>query len=240
MCPSPAAATAWRHRCPRSPPGLDEAAQSLAAALARIAQPLELLVAELAALLDAEAERLESAERQRIETVARGIERRVNEQLNAWRSTLATMAEPGEDKPAPEGGPAVDPEGFVLWFAISRFEGRDTDVGMHCHHVDPTIPFAAFATARAHGALITSATLRDGSGEPEQDWAAAAIGGRHLKAPAVRAALPLRLRRADPCARGDRRAAQRAGPRRGGLPRTVHGLGPLPLDHSRTLQSHTA
>ena len=44
---------------------------------------------------------------------------------------------------------------------------------------------------RAHGALITSATLRDGTGEEEQDWAAAeaATGGRHLKAPAIRAAL---------------------------------------------------
>ena len=63
---------------------------------------------------------------------------------------------------------------------------------MHRHHVDPTIPFAAFVTGRSHGALITSATLRDGSGDPEHDWAAAeaTTGGRHLKAPAIRAALP--------------------------------------------------
>ena len=177
-------------------PGLDEAARSLAAALAKIAQPLELLAAELGGLLDAEAERLESAERQRIEAVVRGIERRVSEQLGAWRAMLAAMTQApddgGEPAPVPEGVPAADPEGFVLWFAISRSDGRDTDVGMHCHHVDPTLPFAAFVTGRAHGALITSATLRDGSGEPEQDWAAAeaTTGGRHLKAPAVRAALP--------------------------------------------------
>ena len=174
-------------------PGLAEAAAALAGALAAIARPLGLLAAELAGLLDAEAERLESAERQRIEAVVRGIERRVSEQLGAWHAMLATMAQSLDDAdPAPEGGPAVDPEGFVLWFAISRAEGRDTDVGMHCHHVDPTLPFAEFVTGRAHGALITSATLRDGSGEPEQDWAAAeaATGGRHLKAPAVRAALP--------------------------------------------------
>ncbi len=175
-------------------PGLDEAARSLAAALARIAQPLELLAAELGGLLDAEAERLESTERQRVEAVVRGIERRVNEQLGAWRSMLAAMTQDlaADAELAPDGGPAIDPEGFVLWFAISRSDGRDTDVGMRCHHVDPTIPFAAFVTGRAHGALITSATLRDGSGEPEQDWAAAeaTTGGRHLKAPAVRAALP--------------------------------------------------
>ena len=64
---------------------------------------------------------------------------------------------------------------------------------MHRHHVDPTVPFAGFVMGRSHGALITSATLRDGSGDPEHDWAAAeaTTGGRHLKAPAIRAALPL-------------------------------------------------
>ena len=182
-------------------PGLAEAALALAAALDGIARPLGLLAAALAALLDQEAESLETAERQRIEAVVRGIERRAKEQLGAWRSMLADMtaapaAPPANGEPAQAGGPAgepvADPDGFVDWFAISRSDGRDIDVGMHRHHVDPTIPFAEFVMGRAHGALITSATLRDGSGEPEQDWAAAEAmtGGRHLKAPAVRAALP--------------------------------------------------
>ena len=178
-------------------PGMAEAAAALAATLAGIAQPLGRLAADLTALLDADAERLETAERQRIEAVVRGIERHVNEQLAAWRSMLAGLTAVPSDGDRPEGGgpaadPAADPDGFVNWFAIARSEGRDTDVGMHRHHVDPTLPFAAFVMDRAHGALITSATLRDGSGEAEEDWAAAeaATGGRHLKAPAIRAALP--------------------------------------------------
>ena len=181
-------------------PGLAEAALALAAALDGIAGPLGLLAAALAALLDQEAESLETAERQRIEAVVRGIERRAKEQLGAWRAMLADMtaapAPAATGGPAQQGSPAGEPvagaDGFVDWFAISRSDGRDIDVGMHRHHVDPTIPFAEFVMGRAHGALITSATLRDGSGEPEQDWAAAeaATGGRHLKAPAVRAALP--------------------------------------------------
>ena len=181
-------------------PGLAEAALALAAALDGIARPLGLLAAALAALLDQEAESLETAERQRIEAVVRGIERRAKEQLGAWRAMLADMtaapAPAATGGPAQQGSPAGEPvadaDGFVDWFAISRSDGRDIDVGMHRHHVDPTIPFAEFVMGRAHGALITSATLRDGSGEPEQDWAAAeaATGGRHLKAPAVRAALP--------------------------------------------------
>ena len=175
-------------------PGLVEAAQALATALAAIARPLGRLAADLTSLLDAEAESLETAERQRIEAVVRGIERRVGEQLDAWRSMLSdTAAAPAEDADLNQDGDSTDdPAGFVDWFAISRIDGRDVDVGMHRHHLDPTIPFAAFVTGRSHGALITSATLRDGSGDAEHDWAAAeaTTGGRHLKAPAVRAALP--------------------------------------------------
>ena len=191
--------TAYGIEAPVQPPvpGLAEAAAALAGALAAIARPLGLLAADLMAFLDQEAERLETAERQRIEAVVRGIERRVGEQLGAWLSMLATMTDDDasdmdDGEPARSGASIVDPESFVDWFAISRIDGRDIDIGMHRHYVDPTIPFAEFVMGRTHGALITSATLRDGSGEPEQDWAAAeaATGGRHLKAPAVRAALP--------------------------------------------------
>ena len=175
-------------------PGIADAAAALETALAGIAGPLGRLAAQLAAHLDAEAESLETAERQRIEAVVRGIERRVGEQLDSWRAMLADMtaAPVADEELSQDAGDAPDAAGFVDWFAISRIDGRDFDVGMHRHHVDPTIPFAAFVTGRSHGALITSATLRDGSGDPEHDWAAAeaTTGGRHLKAPAIRAALP--------------------------------------------------
>ncbi len=175
-------------------PGIAEAASALETALAGIARPLVRLAAQLAAHLDAEAESLETAERQRIEAVVRGIERRVGEQLDSWRAMLTDMtAAPVADEDlSQDDDVAADPAGFVDWFAISRIDGRDVDVGMHRHHVDPTIPFSGFVMGRSHGALITSATLRDGSGDPEHDWAAAeaTTGGRHLKAPAIRAALP--------------------------------------------------
>ena len=175
-------------------PGLAEAAATLDQALAGIARPLGQLAAGLAAILDQEAESLESAERLRIEAVVRGIERRVGEQLGAWQSMLGDLrsAPANDDELMQDEDGAPDPTGFVDWFQVSRIEGRDVDVGMHRHYVDPTIAFSAFVMGRAHGALITSATLRDGTGHEEQDWAAAeaATGGRHLKAPAIRAALP--------------------------------------------------
>ena len=150
------------------------------------------------------AESLETAERQRIEAVVRGIERRVGEQLDSWRSMLADMtaAPVADEELSQDIEDAADPACFVDWFAISRIDGRDVDVGMHRHHIDPTIPFAAFVMGRSHGALITSATLRDGSGDPEHDWArgrgddgrAPPEGAGHPR----RAPLPLRLWRADP------------------------------------------
>ena len=175
-------------------PGMADAAVDLETALNAIARPLGRLAAALAAHLDAEAESLETAERQRIEAVVRGIERRVGEQLDPWRAMLADMtaAPVADEELSQDAEDAADPAGFVDWFAISRIDGRDADVGLHRHHVDPTIPFAGFVMGRSHGALITSATLRDGSGDAEHDWAAAeaTTGGRHLKAPAIRAALP--------------------------------------------------
>jgi ATP-dependent DNA helicase DinG len=62
---------------------------------------------------------------------------------------------------------------------------------MHRHWIDPTVPFAGTVAAPAHGVLVTSATLRDGTGDTETDWrsAEARTGARHLPS-SVRAAVP--------------------------------------------------
>jgi len=62
---------------------------------------------------------------------------------------------------------------------------------MHRHWVDPTVPFAKAVVEPAHGVVVTSATLRDGSGDVEADWLAAArrTGAVHLPDPPVRAAM---------------------------------------------------
>ncbi|MGH6969882.1 MAG: helicase C-terminal domain-containing protein, partial [Stellaceae bacterium] len=81
------------------------------------------------------------------------------------------------------------PAEFVDWLAVERVDGHAVDIGMHRHFIDPTRPFAEFVVAPAHGALVTSATLTDGSGDAEADWLGAETrtGARHLKAPAMRA-----------------------------------------------------
>ncbi|HZQ39385.1 MAG TPA: helicase C-terminal domain-containing protein, partial [Rhizomicrobium sp.] len=67
-------------------------------------------------------------------------------------------------------------------------EGRDSDIGFERHWIDPTVPLAAEILEPAHGALITSATLRD-AGADTQDWTSAEVrtGALHLPQPPRRA-----------------------------------------------------
>ena len=164
--------------------GLLEAAAALDRALARLALPLAALAARLAARLDDEADELDTATRNRLEAMARGLSRRAEVQIGGWRAMLQALA----------GGGAVDGEvdGFVDWLSIEREFGRDADIGLHRHHLDPTAPFIEAVAASAHGLVVTSASLRDASGDEEADWAAAeaATGARHLPEPAIRAAVP--------------------------------------------------
>jgi ATP-dependent DNA helicase DinG len=162
---------------PRPPiAGLIETARELATALKRIEDPLKLLAQRLRARLADDAAKLDSALRLRIEAAVRGLERRAMLELGGWRRMLEEL----------EREPPAD---FTDWLAVERIDGHPVDVGMHRHFVDPTKPFAEFVIAPAHGVLVTSATLTDGSGDAEVDWlgAEARTGARHLKAPALRA-----------------------------------------------------
>jgi ATP-dependent DNA helicase DinG len=157
-------------------PGLLEAAAELDRALAKLQKPLNQLVQRLAKRLNDDADDLDTPTRLRIEAMVRGLRRRSEVEVAGWRSMLQTL---GKETP---------PE-HVDWFAVERIEGRDLDVGMHRHWVDPTIPFAGAVAVPAHGLLITSATLMDGSGDIAADWdaAEARTGAKHLPNPAVRA-----------------------------------------------------
>lgn len=159
--------------------GLLAAASSLAVALERLGRPLLTLSRCLVKLLDDDAAELDSSVRARIEGLARSIERRVLLPVAGWKGMLEQLLEGGK------------PELYVDWFSVERIDGRDIDCGMHRHWIDPTRPFAKAVMEPAHGVLITSATLRDGSGDVEADWQAAErrTGAIHLEAPALRAAV---------------------------------------------------
>ncbi len=155
-----------------------EAAAALEGALHKLEQEIGRLRNALIRRLDEEADDLDTATRIRIESVCRSLQFRAEHVIRAWRHMLSSLAN-------------ERPEEFVDWFSVDRIEGRDFDIGMHRHWIDPTVPFAGVVAAPAHGVLVTSATLRDGTGDAEADWKAAEArtGALHLPS-SVRAAVP--------------------------------------------------
>ncbi len=101
-------------------PGLVEAAEALAAALGTLARPLRTLGARLATLLDERASEFDTPTRQRIEAVCRGIARRAEGELAAWRAML---------RRAGRGG-----AGGVRGLVRHRAHRRD---GGGCRHAPP-------------------------------------------------------------------------------------------------------
>jgi len=166
--------------------GLLDVAGALEAALVRLRRPLATLIKSLVRLMDAEADTLDTATRNRIEAISRGLQRRGVDQLNAWGDMLKTLHN-------------ESPDAVIDWFSVERADGREIDIGLHRHWVDPTKPFAEAVLIPAHGVLVTSATLRnsspdlgdapawpdDISGDDTNGWADALsrTGAAHLAAP---------------------------------------------------------
>ena len=154
------------------------ASMELAHALERIRLPLAKLARLLRQKMDEKSATIEPYTRARLEAAARGLERRAKLVLPAWRQMLETL-ETGEVS-----------NDFTDWFEIAREDGRDFDVGFERHWVDPTVPLAGEILEPAHGALITSATLRDtGDENPDAHWQSAEVrtGALHLPLPPRRA-----------------------------------------------------
>ncbi len=161
---------------PTHPPveNLIEAAKELADALAELSRPVKKLVQILTDKLDDEADELDTSTRQRVEAIARSLDRRCIHQVTAWRNMLENLADD-------------TPEDFVDFLSVERYQGRDYDTGLHRHFVDPAKPFAEQVLDASHGALITSATLRD---EENWDAATARTGLDYMAAPPSQAAVP--------------------------------------------------
>ena len=156
-----------------------DAVRGLSRGLKRIADPLTRLAHLLRKKMNDKTATLEPYTKARLDAAARGLDRRAKAILPAWIQMLDTL----------ENGEIADD--FVDWFEILREDGRDSDVGMKRHWIDPTKPFSAAVLETAHGALITSATLRDtGGADPKDDfnWTSAEIrtGAGHLAQPARR------------------------------------------------------
>ena len=154
-----------------------QAVRELSRGLKRIADPLAKLARLLRKKMDDKTATLEPYTKARLSAAARGVDRRAKIILPAWIQMLDAL----------ESGEVV--EEFVDWFELTREDGRDADIGLERHWVDPTVPLAGEVLEPAHGALITSATLRDTGGDADDHWASAEVrtGAGHLPLPARRA-----------------------------------------------------
>lgn len=160
--------------------GLIDTARLLRDDLAKIGKPVGVLIAALAKVMDEEADTLDTQQKNRIESLMQSLERRAQSQIAAWTSMLDALE-------------AAPPEDFVDWLSLDRWQGRDMDVGLHRHWVDPTKPFARVMTAEAQGLLITSATLTDGGADDDKDrwdWANGRSGADHMPGDIKRLAVP--------------------------------------------------
>jgi ATP-dependent DNA helicase DinG len=156
--------------------GLSAAAGELAAALIDLKKPMANLAAALAKKLDDEAAELSTHDRGRIEAVSRSLRRRGELMVGSWIDMIERLL----DKPNPL---------FVEWFSVDQIFGREADVGLHSHWIDPTEPLALTVLKEADGVVITSATLKDRPPEAPEDWTNAEMrtGAVHLPYPVRRA-----------------------------------------------------
>lgn len=148
---------------------LIDASVPAAAAMERLLRPMMTLGRRLEAVLDEAPDWMDGPARARIEGAIASLGWRA-ETVAAWLSLIARI-----------GGPAA--QEFVDWLSVERIEGREIDIGIHRRWLDPSKPFAETVLKPAHGALVTSATLRAGG---DWDVAEARSGATHLLHPATR------------------------------------------------------
>jgi ATP-dependent DNA helicase DinG len=142
-------------------PGMAESAAELKVRLRALQKPMRALAARLKKKLEDQADTLDSDTRRRLESVSSSLTKRGEMHIGAWIDMLETLA-------APE-----TPAQYIDWMQIERMDGQAVDVGLYRHWVDPMQPFAAAIKPHAHGIAITSATLRDATGNDDADWAVA-------------------------------------------------------------------
>jgi ATP-dependent DNA helicase DinG len=161
--------------------GLGQKAKELQAALRNIQHPLRRLSKILKEKMNDHADTMDSDTRKRIESVTAGMDRRSENTLAAWIDMLETLFDND-----------IAAEEFVDWMEITRIDGQSIDVGMYRHWIDPMKPFASAIKPHAHGIVVTSATLRDGTDDDEANWEVARqrTGAPYISKDALEMSLP--------------------------------------------------
>ena len=139
-----------------------DCAITLTTDLKKIKKPMLSLAAKLRKRLKEHANTLESDTRKRLDALQSSLERRAQMSIGAWIDMLESLQKKSDAD-----------QNFVDWMEIERSDGRTVDIGLYRHWIDPMIPFAQSLKPHAHGVVMTSATLRDGTEDPTENWTVA-------------------------------------------------------------------
>lgn len=137
---------------------LADAGLDLKERLTALRKPLASLSQRLKKKLADQSETLESDSRRRLESVSNRLQYWGESVVASWIAMLETLEQP------------QSPPDMVDWMEIERIEGQAIDIGLYRHWIDPMKSFAGALKPHAHGVVITSATLRDGTGDDAEDW----------------------------------------------------------------------
>ena len=145
-------------------------AANLQRELKYITTPVSQLIKTLDKILDKDSHKLDANIKSKIENITRSLTHRALMPISSWINMLDRLINDKED------------EKFIDWFEVEKIGGSDFDIGMHRHFVDPTKPFAESFANTAKGIALTSATLKDRTGDYEKDWQTAFLktGVKHI------------------------------------------------------------
>ncbi len=148
-------------------PALIDTAEDALSALDDLYKALNILGIRLETMIGDPPDWMDGPARARIEGAIQSLAWRVDT-VAGWMALLARVN-------------GVMDSDFVDWIAVQRFDGREYDMGMHRHWLDPMVPVNKSVYEPSHGIMVTSATLRSGG-----DWdnAQQRTGTHHLAHPA--------------------------------------------------------
>lgn len=157
--------------------GVYETILPLLEKLKSLRAPMQKLSARLKQKLAEETDTLSPDSRKRLDAVSSSLDRRLSSIVTPWIMMLESLQQD-----------AVDPD-IVDWMEIERADGKIFDIGLHRHYVDPTKALANALKPQSHSITLTSATLKDASGE---DWDAAEslTGAQYLSDAPTRFSVP--------------------------------------------------
>lgn len=164
---------------PNSPYDIETGTRPLSEELANTIEPLastiRALINKIMALMTDLAKEIEEdtnelISKRSVMSIIRSLQQRCIEPLTGWYNLVMQLT---EDSPTE----------FVDWFAIRRMDGRDVDIGLFRHFIDPMNPFTKTMSQHAHGVVITSATLKSDSSDNDQSWRQAEqrTGGQYIR-----------------------------------------------------------